>query len=107
VQPRFQLFYSGLLGDVWGGHVRQSMGPRVASAHVREQPAFAGSLFFTFFMCFFIYFTQGPVYAVGFSPDSPFIIAAGGQKGKLTTWNLADHSAVVSQFKERAKSYYE
>ncbi|KAJ3615777.1 hypothetical protein Zmor_012308 [Zophobas morio] len=50
---------------------------------------------------------KGPVYAVGFSPDSPFIIAAGGQKGKLTTWNLADHSAVVSQFKERAKSYYE
>eukprot|EP01134_Creolimax_fragrantissima_P004176 CFRG4176T1 len=34
----------------------------------------------------------GPVYAAGFSPDSPFVVAAGGGKGKLKVWNLMEES---------------
>ncbi|KNC78115.1 hypothetical protein SARC_09443, partial [Sphaeroforma arctica JP610] len=47
----------------------------------------------------------GPVYAAGFSPDSPFVVAAGGGKGKLKVWNLYDESPQsFARFDERLKA---
>eukprot|EP00123_Amoebidium_parasiticum_P012110 comp21125_c0_seq1/m.28552 comp21125_c0_seq1/g.28552 ORF comp21125_c0_seq1/g.28552 comp21125_c0_seq1/m.28552 type:complete len:501 (-) comp21125_c0_seq1:99-1601(-) len=46
----------------------------------------------------------GPVYAVGFSPDSPLVVAAGGGKGKLKVWDLSANAGVASRFADRIKS---
>eukprot|EP00124_Ichthyophonus_hoferi_P004764 Ihof_evm1s570 gene=Ihof_evmTU1s570 len=47
---------------------------------------------------------MGPVYAVGFSPDSPLVVAAGGGKGKLKVWDLAASSGVGTRFADRIQS---
>jgi periodic tryptophan protein 1 len=46
----------------------------------------------------------GPVYSVGFSPDSPLVVAAGGGKGKLRVWNVGENTAVQARFAERIKA---
>lgn len=40
----------------------------------------------------------GPIYAVGFSPDSPYVVAAGGGKGEMNIWSIAESGKVRKQF---------
>lgn len=44
------------------------------------------------------------MYSIGFSPDSPFVVAAGGGKGKLRVWNAGEAAAVQARFADRIKA---
>lgn len=41
---------------------------------------------------------------MGFSPDSPFVVAAGGGKGKLKVWDIAQTVSVEKRFAERLQA---
>ncbi|XP_078444251.1 putative WD repeat-containing protein C17D11.16 isoform X2 [Wolffia australiana] len=47
----------------------------------------------------------GAIFSVGFSEDSPFLLAMGGSKGKLKVWDILSDAAVANRYEKFSRSY--
>lgn len=43
----------------------------------------------------------GAVFAAGFCPDAPFVVAAGGAKGTVSVWDTTTHASVAAYIQQQ------